>query len=278
MATTRRGLPNPKSIVMEIPFSPAGLLSMAEMTAVEPKYRIIRTNEVDGYETKPSKLEVAQSLAPPAAKAKKPKKGKKKPKKPAPSAGGDGFKGTSRRASKLSISEAKMEKFTDLADLLKTLVADKVMAKKKISTDAMSKRVPEEERNVRVDVWIYAASVEDDNDYHLILGRDPDASGSAQYMTMELSGLPAANAKSREALEKARTEFKKFFAKHFAGNLPGKSYDFYDPPIEVQIEGSLFFDANHATGSKPGPQSLRKDMPTVWEVHPISKIKLTAPG
>lgn len=276
MATTRRGLPNPKSIVMEIPFSPGGLLSPAEITAIAPKYRIIRTNEVDGYETKPSKLEVAQSLAPPAAaKAKKPKKGKK-PKKP-PAGAGENFKGTSRKASKLSIADAPLEKFTDLADLLKSLVADSVMKKKKISTEATSKRVPEEERNVRVDVWLYAASVEDDNDYHLILGRDPDAEGKAQYMTMELSGLPPANAKSREALEKARTDFKKFFAKHFAGNLPGKSYDFYDPPIEVQIEGSLFFDANHATGSKPGPQSLRKDMPTVWEVHPISKIKLTAP-
>ncbi|HYC59274.1 MAG TPA: hypothetical protein VEK79_06870 [Thermoanaerobaculia bacterium] len=269
MATTRRGLPNPKSVVMEIPFSPAGILSMAEISQVTPKYRIIRTNEVDGYETTPSKLEVAEALSPAAAKAKKKKKGK--------AGGGDNFKGTSRKASKLSISDAKLEKFADLADLLKTLVDDKVMAKKKISTEATSKRVAQEERNVRVDVWIYAASVEDDNDYHLILGRDPDAEGKAVYMTMELSGLPPANAKSRQALEKARTDFKKFFTKHFAGNLPGKSYDFYDPPIEVQIEGSLFFDANHATGSKPGPQSLRKDMPTVWEVHPISKIKLTAP-
>ncbi len=283
MATnaTRPGLPNPKSVVMEIPFAPAGVLSMAEVSPAAPKYRILRTNEVDGYEKKPSKLEVAQSLAPETfalEAAKKPKKGKKKKGKAKPkAAGGELFKGTSRRASKTSIADATMQKFSDLADLIATLVSDSVMKKKKISTEATSKRVPEEERNIRVPVWIYAASVEDDNDYHLILGRDPNGGGAEVYMTMELSGLPPANAKSRAALEKARDDFKKFFAKHFAGNLPGKSYDFYDPPIQVEIEGSLFFDANHATGSKPGPQSLRPKMPTVWEVHPISKIKLTAP-
>lgn len=284
MATnaTRPGLPNPKSVVMEIPFAPAGVLSMAEVSPAAPKYRILRTTEVDGYEKRPSKLEVAQSLAPEgmvleAAKKPKKKAKKKKAKGKQPAATGDMFKGTSRKAAKLSISDAKQEKFTDVADLIASFVADKVMAKKKIPTVATSKRVPEEERNIRVDAWIYAASVEDDKDYHLILGRDPAAGGKEMYMTMELSGLPPADAKSRPALEKARDEFKKFFAKHFAGNLPGTSYDFYDPPIRVEVEGSLFFDANHATGSKPGPQSLRPNMPSVWEVHPISKIKLIAP-
>src|SRR5688572_21177095 len=128
MATnaTRPGLPNPKSVVMEIPFAPAGVLSMAEISPAAPKYRILRTNEVDGYERKPSKLEVAQSLAPEtfapaAAKKPKKKKGKGKP-KPPKVAGGELFKGTSRRASKTSIADATMQKFTDLADLIATLV------------------------------------------------------------------------------------------------------------------------------------------------------------
>jgi hypothetical protein len=38
------------------------------------------------------------------------------------------------------------------------------------------------------------------------------------------------------------------------------------------VEGSLFFDMSHATGGKPGPQDLRKDIPTIWEVHPITRI------
>ena len=43
-------------------------------------------------------------------------------------------------------------------------------------------------------------------------------------------------------------------------------------PIPVQIEGSLFFDITHATGQKPGPATLRQYAPTIWEVHPLSKI------
>ena len=50
------------------------------------------------------------------------------------------------------------------------------------------------------------------------------------------------------------------------------TYDFYDPPIPIQVEGSLFFDMSHATGQRPGPQSLKSRMPTIWEVHPISSI------
>ena len=286
MATSakRPGLPNPKSVVMEIPFAPAGVLSMAEVSPAAPKYRILRTTEVDQYEKPPSKLEVAQSLAPEsmvleAAKKKKKKKKKGKTGKPK-AASGDLFKGSSRKASKLSISDAKMEKFSDLADLIATLPTDKVMLTKGISkNDPASKRVAEEDRNVRVDAYLYAASREDDNDYHFIVGRDPDAGGKEVYMNMELSGLPPASAKSRAALEKARDAFKAFFTKHFAGNLPGTSYDFYDPPIHIEVEGSLFWDATHGApkDSKPGPQSLRAKIPNVWEVHPISKIKLIAP-
>ena len=261
MATsnTRPGLPNPKNIVAEIPFgAPPGLEGVA------PAYRILRTNEVDGYEKKPSKAEVAESMFLEAKKKKK--------------APGEQFGGTSRRAAKLSVADAKTEKFTDVADLIATLPKHAAMKKLNIAKDAKSNRVAEEKRNVRVDCWIYAASVEDDNDYHLILGRDPDGGGDPVYLTMELSGLPPANMKSHAALKSARDAFKKFFTKFFNGDLPGTSYDFYDPPIRVQIEGSLFWDASHATGSRPGPQSLRGDMPVVWEVHPISKMKLFPPG
>jgi hypothetical protein len=152
------------------------------------------------------------------------------------------------------------------------------MKKKKSPTDAKSNRVDEEKRNVRVKAWIYAASIEDDNDYHLILGRDPSGGGDPVYMTMELSGLPPANMKSHAALKTARDAFKKFFAKFFKNDLPGTSYDFYDPPIRVDVEGSLFWDVSHASGGRPGPQSLRADMPVIWEVHPISKMKLFEPG
>lgn len=256
----RPGLPNPKSIVTEIPFGVTGLESAEAAGA--PRYRIIRTNEVDAYETKMSKADVADADTFEAAR-------------PA----GDKFGGKSRKAAKLSVVDARFERFDDIADLIETLPSHQTMKKKKIPTDAKSNRVEEEKRNVRVtSAFIYAASVEDDNDYHLIVGRDPEAEGDPVYITMELSGLPPSNARSFDALNKARTAFKKFFDKFFDGELPGKSYDFYDPPIRIQVEGSLFWDASHASGSRPGPQSLRNDIPTVWEVHPISKMKLFPPG
>ena len=60
----------------------------------------------------------------------------------------------------------------------------------------------------------------------------------------------------------------------FKSDLPGFGYDFYDPPIPIEVEGSLFFDASHARGTPPGPAKLRPHMPRIWEVHPISKIVL----
>jgi hypothetical protein len=34
----------------------------------------------------------------------------------------------------------------------------------------------------------------------------------------------------------------------------------------------LFFDITHATGGHPGPDDLRPHIPTIWEIHPITKI------
>jgi hypothetical protein len=126
---------------------------------------------------------------------------------------------------------------------------------------------------VRVRAFLYAASRENDNDFHLIIGRDPDLVPSL-YMTMELSGLPPASSQHFTRLKAARAAYKAFFA----DDLPGASYDFFDPPIPIQIEGSLFFDMNHSTGGRPGPASLRPNMPTIWEIHPITSIVFEPQG
>jgi hypothetical protein len=136
-----------------------------------------------------------------------------------------------------------------------------------ITTGADSGRVAEEERNVRLKAFLYAASREADNDFHLILGRDA-AEEPHVYMTAEVSGLPPHASASFATLDGARQSFKDFFG----NDLPGTTYDFYDPPIPVEVEGSLFFDMSHANGQGPGPASLRADIPTIWEIHPISKI------
>jgi hypothetical protein len=182
---------------------------------------------------------------------------------------GDDFQGTDRKAAKLSISTAVTENFNDVKDLVTTLVPDAEMIahKPKIPTTATSKRVKEEERNVHVSAFMYAASREADNDFHLIIGRDPNVTPEI-YMTMELSGLPLAGDPSFAQLKATRDAFKKFF-KDRGVQLPGLTYDFYQPPVPVQISGSLFFDMTHATGPHPGPPSLKSRMPVIWEVHPI---------
>jgi hypothetical protein len=240
--TARRGMPALDSVVA---LTPAGPTS---------KYTIIHTNEVDVYEE--GALGPGRAGILPSAPA------------------GDNFKGTARKASKLSLSDAQIERFKDVKDLIATLPAHDKMVKHKpkITTTASSKRVTEEERNIGVTAFMYAASREDDNDYHLIIGRAPSAT-EEMYMTMELSGLPPQDSPSFKKLKGARDAFKKFF-KDIGASLPGLTYDFYQPPISVRIEGSLFFDMSHAKGSRPGPASLKSRMPVVWEVHPISKMTL----
>jgi hypothetical protein len=237
-----------EAVLASLPAHGAGLPAKDTVTGVTTgvgKYTIIHTQEMDAYD--------ALAAAPT----------------------GDDFQGTARKAAKLSISTAKTENFNDLKDIVTSLVADaKMIAKKpKIPTTAASNRVKEEERNVHVSAFMYAASREADNDFHLIIGRDPKNAPEI-YMTMELSGLPPAGAPSFTQLKAARDAFKMFFKANMGGQLPGLTYDFYQPPIPVQIDGSLFFDMTHATGPHPGPPSLKSRMPVIWEVHPITTIAL----
>lgn len=226
----------------------------AALPAIRGTFRILRTNEIDSYEGPPP-TEAGAPLAMAAAAH--------------TLAAGDNFQGTARKAAKLSVADAPTEKFKDLKNLIKSLPAESVMTSHQppIKTTATSNRVKEEKRNIQVKAFIYAASRENDNDFHLIIGRSPDLTPE-MYMTMELSGLPPANSAAFAKLKAARDAYKAFFG----NNLPGTTYDFYNPPIPVTIEGSLFFDMTHATGQRPGPQSLKSRMPTIWEVHPITKI------
>lgn len=183
----------------------------------------------------------------------------------------ENYRGTARKAAKLSIANAPMETFGDLKDLIATLKAHNLMVNRTppLKTTAASNRVAEEKRNIKLSTFLYAASREDDNDFHLIVGRAPGVT-PATYFTVELSGLPPTTSPAHAKLKAAREAFKTYFG----NDLPGSTYSFFTPPIPVEIEGSLFFDMSHAKGSRPGPSSLRSKMPVVWELHPITKIVL----
>jgi hypothetical protein len=236
-----------------------------------PTYRILKTTEVDAYEDNDAAnafraaLHGQKTPAPAAIAA----ADMLSPAKPVPGAGPDNFAGTAREAAKLSKATAKTQTYADVGKLIASLPSVAQMVKLNISTAANSNRVPLENRNIHVTGFLFAASREADNDFHLIVGLDPKA-GQEMYMTMEVSGLPPANYPAYPDLNAARTAYKTFFGV----NLPGAGYNFYQPPIPVQIDGSLFFDATHSTGQAPGPPSLKSRMPTIWEVHPITNIKL----
>jgi hypothetical protein len=231
-----------------------------------PTYRILKTTEVDSYETTPTAMALGKVL-----------KGKKAPAPAAIAAavktklpGGDTFAGQARMVAKLSIAAAPVENFGDVSKLIASLPTLDEMVKLNIPTTANSDRVKQEKRNIRLTGFLFAASAEADNDFHLIVGLNPNAA-QEMYMTMEVSGLPQPGSPAFGPLNAARTAYKQFFG---TKNLPGAGYHFYQPPIPVQIDGSLFFDATHSTGQAPGPPSLKSRMPTIFEVHPITKIKL----
>ena len=263
----RRGMPALDSIHDDsVTFRPRGRT-----------YRILKTTEVDSYETTPTALALRKALhgklapAPKAiaAAAKLPTVKRQRGRKPAPAAGGDNFAGQARMAAKLSIAAAPTQNFSDVGNLIASLPSVAQMVALNIPVTPNSDRVTQEKRNIHVTGFLFAASREADNDFHLIVGTSPTAAQEV-YMTMEISGLPLANSPAFAALNTARTAYKQFFG----ANLPGAGYHFYQPPIPVQIDGSLFFDATHSTGQAPGPPSLKSRMPTIFEVHPVTKIKL----
>jgi len=248
--------------------------SIHDVTELKPKagrpaFRILHTTELDTYETTPPATKVPQLLRTKKARSAAAVAAALKAAPPT----GDNYLGSARMAAKLSKANAKLEKFADLKKLIDSLPKQTVMEnhKPKIDTGPKFGRVKEEQRNVSVKAFLYAASREADNDFHLIVGRDPKLTPE-MYMTMEVSGLPPKNnaAFDFKDLKAARSAFKAYFG----ANLPGFTYDFYHPPRPVQIEGSLFWDATHATGSRPGPPSLKSRMPVIWEVHPVTSIKL----
>jgi hypothetical protein len=253
------GLPSLDSVYEAVPLTPV---------PGGTTYQVLRTTEFDTYESSPVVSAVAQLL----------QQGRPSPtaladalRAAAPT--GDNFAGNDRKAAKLSIGQQPTEQFLDVTALIASLVPDAAMIKHvpPIGTSSTSKRVTEEQRNVRVLGFLYAASRERDNDFHLIVGRDP-ATLPEMYMTIELSGLPGPTSAAFKRLKSSRDAFQSFFGAH----VPGLAYDFYHPPIPVVIEGSLFFDMTHAVGQHPGPPSLKSRIPTIREVHPVTAITLGA--
>jgi hypothetical protein len=172
----RPGLPDPHSVVATaVLTSPqAAATPSAGPAGAAGEYRILRTREIDPYDAPIADAEIPAFGVPAAVVP------------------GDNFQGTARKAAKLSFADAETENFADVRELIGSLPEEEAMIhhQPEITTDALSERVTEEERNVRVRAFIYAASRETDNDFHLIVGRDPSLS-PPMYMTTVGGPSPA---------------------------------------------------------------------------------------
>lgn len=179
--------------------------------------------------------------------------------------GSPDFVGHDRKDAKTSIATGDVENLDNLDAVLGSLVPDQEVLDRDppITEDADSERVDLEQRNVHVPAFLYATKQEADNDYHLILGSN-SSPPSSQFMTAEISGLPRTGP-DRERLKVPR----KAFEDHFADSPIGGNYRKFDPPIPVEITGSLFFDVDHRAGVV-GPAGMKPQ--TAWEIHPVIEI------
>ena len=187
----------------------------------------------------------------------------------APQDAEDIFRGKTRAAAKLSIATAQEQTYDSISALIATLQSDDDMKNHDppITKDKDSDRVAEEKRNVTVRAFIYAFRKEADNDYHVILGDDPN-SDNVQYLNSEVSGLPTGGP-FKARLTQVRSDFKG----HFPADVLEHAKEFYvtfPTPIPVRVTGSLFWDIEHPPPYTVGPTAHKPR--TAWEIHPVTKI------
>src|SRR5262249_54159202 len=118
----------------------------------------------------------------------------------------ESFLGTSRKDAKTSVATGPIVTVASTGALLDSLLAGQTVA----ANDALMRskiptwdppRVSEEEENVQIVAFIYAAKKESDNDFHLLLGGSAAGGADPRYMTAEVSGLPNPPNSSSTALQ-----------------------------------------------------------------------------
>jgi hypothetical protein len=184
------------------------------------------------------------------------------------------FTGKSRRVAKITIADAPIEDFASVSEVFtgsNKLKPDEEMKELGIPAGQGSEgsdRVAAEKRTLRIRAFLYHYSKQDDNDYHLIIG-DPPGTPEPRFMNVEISALPTDEDEPTPAtlntLKTVRDTFKSQF------NLTNaKKRKVVDPPIEVIVTGSAFWDAEHKPPHTVGPKDFKPK--SAWEIHPITNI------
>jgi hypothetical protein len=184
---------------------------------------------------------------------------------------GEHFAGSARREAKTSFVSGNPQPFNSPGAVLDSILQgddpstnDSAMRAK---LHASSPRAPEEQRNVTVTGFLYATKKETDNDFHLLIGDNPNG-GNGRFMTAEVSALPVATSASTPQFERVRDQYKEFF-RNTGQQLPGSNYRIFPDPVPVTITGSIFFDVDHGIGQVHSHNAAPE---TVWEIHPVSDL------
>jgi hypothetical protein len=160
--------------------------------------------------------------------------------------------------------------YDNLAHLLDSLPSDDEMRQLATWRPAgPPARLAEENQNVEVPAYIVAVKPgEDDHDLHVIISDRPRGA-NRHFMNVEVSGLPRDHLHEADFV-RVRSEIRAILLE--VGAASG-GYIRINPPAQVLIQGSLYFDGDHnaGCGSCPGPSYAKPT--TVWEIHPVYSIK-----
>ncbi|MDP9008469.1 MAG: hypothetical protein M3N91_07145 [Pseudomonadota bacterium] len=215
-------------------------------------YRVIQTNQIDEVEATERFSSPFKNLARTLSS-------------------GDIFAGTDRRDPKTSVATGGLKSYPTIAALRSSFPTDDFMKGLGITRAPDSQRTTQEQYNVTVAGYIYAASKESDNDFHLILGDKGCATGDC-LINVEVSGLPQDPADpSYPTLSAVRTKFLSYLNQQ----QPARGYETFSPPIAVIVTGSVFFDVDHPAGAV-GPTGLKPS--SAWEIHPLTEITFEPGG
>lgn len=136
------------------------------------------------------------------------------------------------------------------------------------------RRLNQEDKNVRVKVYLYTFKRQGDEDYHLVFGTTPNIN-TAKFFNCEISGLSPSGTYGRSKLVDARNTFEENFGIQKKCARSYYTNDFRSAPRPVILEGSLFFDGEHCTHYEDnGPQNWKElEVTIAWEIHPITSIE-----
>lgn len=168
-----------------------------------------------------------------------------------------------------------MEEFSDLATFMGSLPDDgEIRVRYGIYPGArtipLSSRFDRERRNIRVVCWLHSirfdtTADENERDLQLLIGSTEDTN-TAVFMYAEIPG-PAPWESERNTFEAVRRQLAVLIGADSL--LPEYTVRV---PVQVTIEGALFFDGARDAGRRYDPGRRRTQPLTVWELHPVTAI------